>query len=338
MRCEYKNATCAGTQAPCRYGWVNVEDALAVSSDAFFYRVGELIMERNGGKPVLQERVRQFGFGADTGVDLPFEFDGVVPDRAVKARYANLGVISEDEGRGYYVGDNVQLAIGQGLLSATPMHVATAYATLANRGFALQPKVVKAIWNPGVPDAAPGVVDFTGGTMFEDRSGPELTHQVSMPDAIRDPIVHGLERVIGTCCGSPGVNSDYYHKTTGENLFFDYPSEAIPLAGKTGTAQGANNYPWNDSSVFAAFSTDETRPYVVTAYLEKAGYGSQAAAPAVKCMFLALSGLRTTEPVELSDPLVLDSTVAAPAQALADQSCWNSKEGSAVLVSERSTD
>jgi penicillin-binding protein 2 len=337
VRCEYKNATCAGTQRPCQYGPVNVEDALAVSSDAFFYRVGELIMERNGGQPILQEQVREFGFGADTGVELPYEFDGAVPDRALKARYANLGVISEDEGRGYYVGDNVQLAIGQGLLSATPMHLTTGYAAIANRGFVLQPKIVRAIWNPGVPDKEIGFVDFSKGTIFEDRQDPVLVRQIPMPPAIRDPIVQGLQRVI---CpnGGCGVDSDYYHKTTGENLFYDYPSEAIPLAGKTGTAQGANNYPWNDSSVFTAFSTDDTRPYVVTAYLEKSGYGSQAAAPVVKCAFLALSGLRATDPVKPADPLDLNATVAAPPQHLADTTCWNGKEGSAVQVSERTTD
>ncbi len=174
VRCEFKNATCAGTQQPCRYGWVNVEDALAVSSDAFFYRVGELIMTRNDFKPVLQEQVRLFGFGSDTGVELPFEFDGAVPDRALKARYADLGVISKEEGQAYYPGDNVQLAIGQGLLSATPMQVATAYAALANRGFVLEPKIVKAIWNPGVPDLSIGMVDFSKGTIFEDRAAPKL--------------------------------------------------------------------------------------------------------------------------------------------------------------------
>ena len=132
--------------------------------------------------------------------------------------------------------------------------------------------------------------------------------------------------------------SDFYHKTTGENLFFDYPSDAIPIAGKTGTAQGANNYPWNDSSVFSAFSTDDQHPYVVTAYLEKSGYGSQAAAPVVKCTFLALSGLRATDPVKPSDPLDLNATVAAPSQHLDDTTCWNGKEGNAVQVSERTTD
>ena len=185
VRCEFKNATCAGTQAPCRYGWVNVEDALAVSSDAFFYRVGELIMVRNDFKPVLQEQVREFGFGADTGVELPFEFDGTVPDRALKARYADLGVISEEEGQAYYPGDNVQFAIGQGLLSATPMQLTNGYATLANRGFVLQPKIVKAIWNPGVPDQVDRLRRLLEG---HDLRGPQRPRaRAPDPDARRDP-------------------------------------------------------------------------------------------------------------------------------------------------------
>jgi len=336
VRCEYKNATCGGTGRPCVYGNVDVEDALAVSSDAFFYRIGEDILERNGGLPVLQEQVELFGFGADTGVELPFEFDGTVPDRELKRLYAERGVISEDEGRGFFVGDNVQLAIGQGLLSATPLHLANGYAAIANRGFLLQPTIVRAIWNPGVPDGKPGYADFEQGTIFEDFSDPLLIRQIAMPDDIRDPIVQGLQRVIY----GEGVESDYYHKTTGEHLFDNYPrgEEAIPLAGKTGTAQGANNYPWNDSSAFTAFSTDDDRPYVVAAYLEKAGYGSQAAAPVVKCTFLALSGLAPMDPVELSEPLDLSATVAAPSQELdfgTRQFCYRSKFGDGVQTQVR---
>lgn len=336
VRCEYKNATCGGTGRPCVYGDVDVEDALAVSSDAFFYRIGEDILERNGGKPVLQDEVENFGFGADSGVELPFEFDGTVPDRELKRLYAERGVISEDEGRNFYVGDNVQLAIGQGLLSATPLHLANGYATIASRGFVLQPTIVRAIWNPGVPDGKPGYADFSQGTIAEDLSEPTLTRQIAMPDDIRNPIVQGLERVIY----GEGVTSDYYHKTTGEHLFLNYPrgEEAIPLAGKTGTAQGANNYPWNDSSAFTGFSTDDERPYVVTAYLEKAGYGSQAAAPVVKCTFMALSGLVPTDPVELSEPLDLSATVAAPSLELdlaTRQNCYRSKFGDGVQTQVR---
>jgi penicillin-binding protein 2 len=330
VRCEYKNATC-GNGRPCVYGSVDVEDALAVSSDAFFYRIGEDILERNNGLPVLQDELERFGFGADTGIELPFEFDGTVPDKELKRLYAERGIISEDEGRGYYVGDNVQLAIGQGLLSATPLHLTTGYAAIANRGFVLQPTIIKAIWNPGVPDGELGYADLAAGTVFEDRSDPNLIRQISMPDDVRDPIVDGLRRVVT----GPGVTSDFYHKTTGEHLFFDYPDEAIPIAGKTGTAQGANNYPWNDSSAFTGFSVDDDHPYVVTAYLEKAGYGSQAAAPVVKCTFLALSDPTRMDPVTLSEPLDLDATVAAPSFELADRSCQRSKQGDGVLTQVR---
>ena len=348
IKCTYKNATCGGTGRPCVYGEVNVEDALAVSSDTFFYRIGEEIMIQNDREPVLQEQVERFGFGSDTGIELPFEFDGTVPDKELKRLYAERGVISVDEGRSYYVGDNVQLAIGQGLLSATPLQLASAYGTLANQGFVYRPTIIRAIWEPGVPDGSvPGFVDFDRGTIYEDRSEAELLRQISLSEEVRRPIVTGLRRVVT----GPGVRSDYYHKTTGEHLFRDYPDDAIPLAGKTGTAQGANNYPWNDSSVFTAFSVDPStealepdteHPYVISAYLEKAGYGSQAAAPVVKCLFLALSFPSRMDPVQLSEPLDLDDTVSAPelnqpgAQLPeVGPRCWNSRYGSGVLTQTR---
>ena len=352
IKCEYKNATCGGTGQPCRYGFVNVEDALAVSSDTFFYRIGENIMIRNNREPILQAEVERFGFGAETGIELPFEFDGTVPDKELKRLYAERGVISEDEGRSYYVGDNVQLAIGQGLLSSTPLQLASAYGTLANYGFMNRPTIIRSIWEPGVPDGdTPGFVDFSRGTVYDDRSEPELVRQIPMPDDIRSPIVSGLRRVIT----GPGVDSDYYHKTTGEHLFLDYPPDAIPIAGKTGTAQGAENYPWNDSSAFTGFAIDpstallepnDENPYVITAYLEKAGYGSQAAAPVVKCLFLALSDPTQMEPVELAEPLDLDATVAAPSMTMpggellpdVGPPCWNSKFGSGVLTEERAVE
>ncbi len=332
VRCEFNNAICSFNGRPCVYGSVNVEDALAVSSDAFFYRIGDQIMIRNDFQPILQDQVRLFGFGADTGIELPFEFDGTVPDAELKRRYAELGIISRDEGRDYYVGDNVQLSIGQGLLSATPLQLATGYGSIANGGFVIQPSVIEAIWEPGVPDGSPGFVNMARGSIFEDRSKPNLIRQVTLPESIRSPLVRGLRRVIT----GPGKNG---RSTTGEELFATYPSDAIPVAGKTGTAQGQGNYPWNDSSAFSAFAVDDTTssfgphptdPYVVTAYLEKSGYGSQAAAPVVKCMFMMLSGSVPSAPVEPSEPLDLAATVAAPPMELDDTSCYIGKDGNAV--------
>jgi len=318
VRCVYKNATC-GNGRPCVYGTVDIETALAVSSDAFFYRVGELMMTENDNQPILQEQVRLFGFGADTGIDLPFEFDGTVPDEELKARYADLGVISEDEGRGYFTGDNVQLAIGQGLLSATPLQLAVGYSTFANYGFVMKPEIIKAIYRPGVPDSAtPGFADVAQGEFaVEPNIDGEVIRQIPMPAEIRDEINRGLSRVIR----GPGHTSDFYHRTTGENLFRTYPTSGIPLAGKTGTAQGAGNYPWNDSSAFAAYSQDPERPYTVSAYLEKSGYGARAAGPVVKCMFEQLSGVVPADPVVLSEPLNTDANFPASPKRLADTSC-----------------
>ena len=198
VRCVYKNATCSGTQRPCVYGNVDVETALAVSSDAFFYRLGELLMTQNNNRPVLQEQVRLFGFGSDPGIDLPFAFDGTVPDKALKKEYADLGVISEDEGQDYFTGDNVQLAIGQGLLSASPLQFAVGYSTIANSGFVMKPEIIMAIYQPGVPDAhASGYADLSQARLAEDPNvDGEVIRQVPMVPEIRNEIVNGLHRVI----------------------------------------------------------------------------------------------------------------------------------------------
>ncbi|TFH20865.1 MAG: hypothetical protein E4H05_01385, partial [Acidimicrobiales bacterium] len=323
VRCVYRNATCSGTSRPCVYGSVDVETALAVSSDAFFYRIGELIMTRNDYQPVLQEEVRKFGFGSDPGIQLPYAFDGTVPDAALKADYAERGVISEAEGSNYFTGDNVQLAIGQGLLSASPLQLAMGYSTIASKGFLMKPEIIKAVWQPGVPDSATqGYADLSEAKLARPANvSGEVVRQIPMTDEIWQEIDNGLHRVIT----GPGTTSDYYHSTTGEKLFYYYPDSAIPLAGKTGTAQGAGNYPWNDSSAFAAYSRDPSRPYTVSAYLEKAGYGSQAAAPVVKCMFLQMSGLEQSDPVVLSDSLDTNSTRPAQPVQLADPSCFNGR-------------
>jgi penicillin-binding protein 2 len=347
-KCIFKNAVC-GNGRPCVYGPVNVSDALAVSSDAFFYRIGDEIFSQNLGQPILQNEIRRFAFGADTGIELPFEFDGTVPDKELKRRYAEEGVISEVEGQSYYVGDNVQLAIGQGLLSATPIQLTTSYAAIANGGRVLQPTVLAAVWNPGVPDSTtPGVVDFTGATRYlfdgyDDTGEPIVVRDLQLVPEFRDAVVRGLRRVV-TQGGGVQIPGDY-RSTTGEELFATYPADAIQIAGKTGTAQGANNFPWNDSSVFTGFAIDPAtldpdtvNPYVVTAYLEKAGYGSQAAAPLVKCTFMVLSDLTPTDPVELSPRLDLNATAAAPSMARTSDAaftdCWNGKDGDAVRTYE----
>ncbi len=329
VRCVYRNATCPGGR-PCVYGSVNIESSLAVSSDTFYYRIGELLMTENDNAPILQEEVRKFGFGADPGIDLPYAFDGTVPDAELKAEYAELGVISEAEGSGYFTGDNVQLAIGQGLLSASPMHLATAYSTIANQGFVMKPEIIKAVYEPGVPDSTvQGYADLTEARLARPANvGGEVVRRLPLAQSAWDAIGTGLRRVI---TGPGQLVGNAYRSTTGEKLFETYPSNAIPLAGKTGTAQGAGNYPWNDSSAFAAYSLDPQRPYTVAAYLEKSGYGSQAAAPVVKCMFMQMSGVTAADPVVLTEPLDVTSSEPAPARRVNDTSCFAGRFGNTAV-------
>jgi penicillin-binding protein 2 len=320
VRCEFKNAISAGDGLPSRYGPVSVLEALAVSSDVFFYRLGEKFFTLPGRRDELKADLQQFGFGADSGIELPFEWDGRIPDDAVKAELVEAGVLAEGEQPRLLTGDLVQVAIGQGLFAATPLQLANAYATLANGGFLMTPHLVKAIYAPLTPDAAPAVADLQAGTVIDrldDR--PEIRRELPMPQEIRDPIIAGLTRVIR----GPGVYypAGRYRSTTGEALFENFPYDELPIAGKTGTAQGANNYGWNDSSAFGAFSLDGSQPYTVVAYLEKSGYGARAAAPVVKCVLGVLAGQIAPDPVLPSDALDIDRLVVAPERTMTDQSC-----------------
>jgi penicillin-binding protein 2 len=315
VKCVFRNAICRATGAPCRYGKVDVEAALAVSSDTFFYKIGEQILTERGYQPVLETEVRRFGFGSPTNVDLPFEFAGTIPNAAYKRYLASIGAIAEDAGRAYYVGDNVLFSIGQGLLSATPLQMVNGYSALANGGKVFEPRVVRSVLSPGTRNKASGLADLPNASVVKRVSAETKTTEIPMRPDVREPLVSGLRRVIT----GPGVDFDYYHKTTGENLFRNYTG--MPIAGKTGTAQGFNNLPWNDSSAFGAFSLDATQPFSAFAYLEKSGYGAVAAAPVVKCVFLALSKQWRVDDLVPADPLDTASTVAAPTTRLRNPLC-----------------
>jgi len=337
VRCVFKNASNIRTNRSSAYGPVTVADALAVSSDAFFYRLGEKfweIDEHNAsidpslkGKSTLKDDLERFGFGQDSGVQLPFEWPGRIPDDAVKKELVDAKVLGKNEEPRLLVGDNVQVAIGQGLMAATPLQLANAYSVLANGGFLYTPTVVKTIFEPLVPDLQPGTADLSKGVVIRSFDKPAYKDQLEMPPDIIEPIIGGLARVTNAFrVRNPGVSypSTFYHTTTGEKLFETYPMKDLPIAGKTGTAQGASSYPWNDSSAFAAFSLDKSKPYTVVAYLEKSGFGAKAAAPVVKCIFTALAGKTAMDPVLPSDPLDVNSLSPAPPTQLTDSSCMPS--------------
>jgi penicillin-binding protein 2 len=303
--CRYKNAG----NPPARYGAIDLATALTVSSDVFFYQLGVDIYQRPGD--LLQDAAREFGLGGTSGIDLPNEHAGMLPDAQVKAELAERGVISEDEGRGFYTGDNLQLAIGQGLLTATPLQLANGYATFANGGTLWKPMIALAVLKAGAPTLESGVVDLSAAEVVE-RFEPQKLNEVVIPQEWRDSITKGLMDVITSPRG------------TAHGAFSRYDQAAYPVAGKTGTAQDGTRKDERDSSLFAAWGPvrpGQAPEYAIAAVMEQAGFGAWTAAPVVKCLFEGITGKRTRAPVQQSDRLDRTSDVVAKLPPIVDDAC-----------------
>ncbi len=117
-------------------GWVNLADALAKSSNIYFYEVGGGFEDQVGlGIARLKEWWTRFGLGALTGVDLTGEEKGFLPDPAWK---------EETRGEPWRVGDTYNVAIGQGDFSVTPLALLNYVNAVANGGILYRPHIVLA--------------------------------------------------------------------------------------------------------------------------------------------------------------------------------------------------
>ena len=142
------------------HGVLSLRQALTVSSDVFFYQLGRDLNEK--GMP-LQHWARELGLGRKTGIDLPEEGPGFVPGPKWRDREFAKFVRCKDrtnptpseialgkcgwQDRPWSVGDNVNLSVGQGDLAANPLQMAVAYATIANGGRVLRPRLGQRIEN-----------------------------------------------------------------------------------------------------------------------------------------------------------------------------------------------
>jgi penicillin-binding protein 2 len=248
-------------------GYIALPKALTVSSDVFFYYLGD----RMDGTTDIQKAASSFGFDAPTGIDLPNESSGFVftPDekKALHDKYPE----AYPNDTSWYTGDSIQLAIGQNVVAVTPMQLAGAYSALANGGTVYQPHVVNRVLLPssrtGIPVDNPDTADVLRVI------DPVVRSTVEMPASTRDPIVEGLSNVTrsGTAAGA----------------FSSFDQRSFPILGKTGTAQVQGKA---DTSVFASYAPADDPRWTVAAVLEESGFGSEAAAPVVRHVYELLSG------------------------------------------------
>lgn len=236
---------------------VGLAEAISVSSDVFFYKLaGEGFWQMPAGPEGdewIQATARRFGLGSATGIQLPYERTGAVPDRAYFDLLAAQGVFLRD-GSQWFPGDTINLSIGQGELLVTPTQLANVYATLANGGFLHQINVASRI-------------EHTDGEVSD--FGPRVLRDLEIPPEDLAQIDAGLRGVLT------------HRDGTARAVFAGFPNDRWTVAGKTGTAEVDAKA---DTSLFAAYGpANGGEPEIaLAAVLEESGFGASAAAPLVR--------------------------------------------------------
>ncbi len=118
-----------------KHGYVNMRQAIAASSDEYFYQIGGGYKDQPGlGIKRLKEYAERFGFATTTGIDLPDEEYGVIPSPEWKKK-----LFDED----WLVGNTYHSSIGQYGFQVTPLELLRAVAAIANGGYLVQPHVLQ---------------------------------------------------------------------------------------------------------------------------------------------------------------------------------------------------
>ena len=129
------------------HGWVDMRKALAVSSNIYFYTVAGGYGDQQGLGPArIKKYLSLFGWGEKTGIDLPGEVSGFIPDPAWK---------KITKGSSWTDGDTYNLSIGQSDLQVTPLQLASAYCAIANGGTLYKPQILDKIIGPLTSSAQP---------------------------------------------------------------------------------------------------------------------------------------------------------------------------------------
>ncbi|MSW57001.1 MAG: penicillin-binding protein 2, partial [Actinobacteria bacterium] len=247
-------------------GNINVVRGLTVSSDVYFYWLGD----RMDGTTLIQDSATAFGFDKKTGIDLPNESAGYVLTKAEKKALHNKYPDAYPNGD-WYTGDNVQLAVGQNVIVVTPLQIARAYAAFANGGTVYQPHVVWKILKPNSTVTNPADVLRV--------IAPVVTGTVTLPPDVRGPIESGLE----------GVTSG---AGTAASAFVGFDQTAFPVVGKTGTAQVDGIA---DTSLFASYGPALSPKWVVTAVMEESGFGAEASGEVSRRVYELLANQTLTD-------------------------------------------
>ncbi len=255
-------------------GPVDMRKALQVSSDVYFYRMGQRLYPRGA---VLQQWARRLGVGRRSGIDLAGESIGVIPDSKWRERKKQEEIdcrkrkkipLSDNvytagakgcgisDMRPFNPGDNINLAVGQGDLLSSPLQMAIAYAAIGNGGRVVRPHL---------------------GLEVEDDQG-RLVQRIKRASARRVKFSEDNQRTIMDGLRMAAQEGG----GTSADVFADWNHGEFPIYGKTGTAERP---PKADQSWYIAYVPNKGRPLVIAVTVEEGGFGAATAAP-IACQIL----------------------------------------------------
>ncbi|MES9970857.1 MAG: penicillin-binding protein 2 [Candidatus Thiodiazotropha sp.] len=228
------------------HGKVDMQRGIVESCDVYYYELARTL-----GIDRLYEFLAGFGFGHPSKVDLDGELPGLMPSREWKQK---------KQREPWYPGETLIVGIGQGYFLATPLQLASATATLANRGHRIRPRVVDSIEKPD-------------GTQVE---SPKIVDDLHQLDPMHwEQIIHAMAEVVEGVRGTArSIYTDHYR-----------------IAGKTGTAQVFSvkqdeEYDEEtiakrkrDHALFIAFAPVEDPRIAIAVVVENGGHGGSVAAP-----------------------------------------------------------
>lgn len=218
-------------------GRVNMVDALALSSDIYFYIFGGGFEDYNGlGIKKLQQNAEKFMISKTLGIDLYGERPGFIPTPEWKQKVKN---------EEWYLGDDYNAAIGQGDILATPLQVNAYTSAIANGGQIYKPHLLREI------------TDSSGKKII--TAQPEvISSKIITPENLAI-IKQGMEEVVS--------------RGTAKMM----QSASVKVAGKTGTAQYANNT--KEHAWFTCYAPADNPQIALTVFVEGGGEGSESAVP-----------------------------------------------------------
>ena len=247
------------------HGWTNLRKALAESCNVYFYTVGGGYGDQKGlGPTKIKEYLELFGWDGKTGIDLPGEAEGFIPDKEWKKKVW---------GNDWWDGDTYNLSIGQGFLQITPMEVINSFAAIANGGTLYKPQIAKEIIDTSTGSAQVGEEDKSSSSPFAaarvvEEFKPEIIRQNFIDSQNLQIVREGMRQAVS------GENSPLASAVILNSL-------PVAIAAKTGTAElGGDRYN-NWVTIFAPYEDPEI---VLTIMIENVKGVQAAALPVAKAV------------------------------------------------------